>query len=32
MPNSAAKALRMQRTRLIGAVIPTLDHAFLRAL
>lgn len=28
MPNSAAKALRMQRTRLIGAVIPTLDHAF----
>lgn len=28
MPNPAAKALRMQRTRLVGAVIPTLDHAF----
>ena len=26
--NSAAKALRMRRTHLIGAVIPTLDHAF----
>jgi LacI family transcriptional regulator len=28
IPNSAAKALRIKRTRLVGAVIPTLDHAF----
>ena len=28
VPNSAAKALRVRRTRLVGAVIPTLDHAF----
>jgi LacI family transcriptional regulator len=27
VPNSAAKALRMQRTRLVGVVIPTLDQA-----
>lgn len=28
VPNSAAKALRLQRTQIVGAVIPTLDHAF----
>lgn len=26
-PNPAAKALRLQKTNLIGAIIPTLDHA-----
>jgi LacI family transcriptional regulator len=28
VPNPAAKALRMRRNYLVGAVIPTLDHAF----
>jgi LacI family transcriptional regulator len=28
LPNPAAKALRMRRSYLVGAVIPTLDHAF----
>ncbi|MGY8635358.1 substrate-binding domain-containing protein [Bradyrhizobium sp. 14AA] len=32
VPNSAAKALRLQRTRVIGAVIPTLDHAIYAKL
>lgn len=32
VPNSAAKALRLQRTRIIGAVIPTLDHAIYARL
>lgn len=27
IPNSAARALRSQSTRLVGAIIPTLDHA-----
>jgi LacI family transcriptional regulator len=27
VPNSAARALRSQSTRLVGAIIPTLDHA-----
>lgn len=27
LPNSAARALRSERTRLIGAIIPTLNHA-----
>lgn len=26
-PNSAAKALRLQKTHVIGAIIPTLDHS-----
>lgn len=26
-PNSAAKALRMRKTNVIGAIIPTLDHS-----
>lgn len=26
-PNSAAKALRLQKTNVIGAIIPTLDHS-----
>src|SRR5436190_13522384 len=26
-PNPAAKALRMQRTHIVGAVVPTLDYA-----
>ncbi|EJT86065.1 glucose-resistance amylase regulator [Pseudomonas putida S11] len=26
-PNPAAKALRLQKTNMIGAIIPTLDHA-----
>jgi LacI family transcriptional regulator len=32
IPNPAAKALRLQRTRIIGAVIPTLDHAIYARL
>lgn len=32
IPNSAAKALRLQRTRLVGAVIPSLDHAIYSKL
>lgn len=32
VPNSAAKALRQQRTRIVGAVIPTLDHAIYATL
>jgi LacI family transcriptional regulator len=31
-PNPAAKALRLQKTNIIGAVIPTLDHAFFARL
>ncbi|WP_425419382.1 LacI family DNA-binding transcriptional regulator [Oricola indica] len=27
VPNSSARALRSQSTRLVGAIIPTLDHA-----
>lgn len=27
VPNNAARALRAQTTRLVGAIIPTLDHA-----
>jgi LacI family transcriptional regulator len=32
VPNSAAKALRLQRTHIVGAVIPTLDHAIYARL
>lgn len=32
VPNSAAKALRLQRTHIVGAVIPTLDHAIYAKL
>ena len=32
VPNPAARALRSQRTRVIGAVIPTLDHAIYARL
>lgn len=32
VPNSSAKALRLQRTHLFGAVIPTLDHAYFAKL
>ena len=27
LPNSAARALRSRRTRMVGAIIPTLNHA-----
>ena len=27
LPNSAAQALRSRRTRMVGAIIPTLNHA-----
>jgi LacI family transcriptional regulator len=32
MPNPAAKALRLRRTDIVGAVIPTLDHAIYARL
>ena len=32
VPNSAAKALRLQRTQVVGAIIPTLDHAIYAKL
>ena len=31
-PNPAARALRRQRTHLVGAVVPTLDHAIFARL
>jgi LacI family transcriptional regulator len=31
-PNPAAKALRLQKTNMMGAVIPTLDYAFFARL
>lgn len=32
VPNSSAKALRLQRTYMVGAIIPTLDHAIYAKL
>lgn len=32
VPNSAAKALRIQRTHIVGAVIPSLDYAIYAKL
>lgn len=32
IPNSAAKALRLQKTNVIGAIIPTLDHSIYASM
>ncbi|XBS70342.1 LacI family DNA-binding transcriptional regulator [Acerihabitans sp. KWT182] len=32
IPNSSAKALRLQKTNVIGAIIPTLDHSIYASM